>query len=104
MSVPNGEPKDGKLEGIGESEIAFAGAKHPRTDGTFVRFPGKPAANPGGDALLLFGNSGELSTAEIEISGGRARGKTSIGALDVAVEKLETIVLPRRKAAEPKAG
>jgi hypothetical protein len=96
--VDGGVVKPGKLEGITDSEIAFAGGKSERAEGTFIDFAQAPAGMAAGDALVTFGSRGELAAAGLEIREGRVRGRTAaIADLDLPVELIHGIVFPKRK-------
>lgn len=85
-------PVLGKLESIDEKELTFSGTKKARETGIFLQLHSQPKPLAGAEALLLFGNRGELSAGEVEISGGRAQFRTSFAdRIEVPVSALNEI-------------
>ena len=102
LSVGKDAPEIGKLESVGEKELVFSGAKKPRAEGTFIQLRKTASAVAVADAMLVFGQQGEVSVAGLEIRGGRALGRAAFApALDLPVAALQTIALPSRAEKTP---
>jgi hypothetical protein len=87
----------GTLGAIGRTDFYFSGTKRERTKETLLQFANDPKPLTGTDAVLLFGEKGELSVASLEISGGKMRCRTAFSpALDMAVSGLRTIAFRTR--------
>jgi hypothetical protein len=98
ITIESGTPKPGTLEAVSETDLVVSGEKIPRKADIFLEFPNRAEALKGGDALLIFGDKGELSTADLRIREGRAICRTSIIAdLNVSAGTLESIVFPSSK-------
>jgi len=92
-------PKPSQLESVGEKKLIVNGQEIPRKTDIFIEFPNRPEGLASGDALLRFGDHGELSTADLRIREGRVVGRTSIVPdLDVSAEMLEGIIFPSAKS------
>jgi len=95
----------GRLEAVREKELTFAGKTVPLVADTFVKLA--PASPPlsGVEALLSFGNQGEVSLAELQMSEGKVRGRSVFApALELPASALQFIVFASRAAATPGAG
>ncbi len=104
LTVGEARPVVGKLESLAEQELVFAGLTRPRTAGIFLQLhePGPSLAEA--DAMLVFGQQGEVSVAGLEIRAGRARGRTGFAAaLDLPTAALQAVALPSRPAEARKA-
>ena len=98
LTVGKGPPEIGKLESVGEKEMVFSGAKKPRTEGTFIQLHRTVPSLAEADAMLVFGQQGEVSVAGLEIRDGHARGRTGFAeALDFPATALQTVAFPSRQ-------
>ncbi len=105
LSTSGAAAVTGRLESIAGGELTFSGAKKKREPGTFVRLREAGASLADADAMLIFGQQGEVSVANLEIRDGRARGRTGFAAaLDLPVGALKTVAFPARPVAAEKAG
>ncbi len=98
-------PVAGKLESLSAKEIVFSGVKRKREAGTFLRLHGAAPSLAAADAMLVFGQQGEISVAGLEIRDGRARGRAGFAeALDLPTAALQTVVFPSRPEDGEKTG
>ena len=97
LSAGREPPVSGRLESIAEKELLFSGAKKPRTEGTFIQLHKTAPSLAEADAMLVFGQQGEVSVAGLEIRDGRAHGRTGFTeALDFPAAALQTVAFPAR--------
>jgi hypothetical protein len=102
-------PIEGRLEAVTEKELTFAGKTYP-LDGppkveVFAKFPQGPAPLADGDAMVSFGDQGELSMAELQVIDGKVRGKSVFApALELPAAALQFISFPAKKPGEAGAG
>jgi len=98
-------PATGRLESISAAGLVFSGVKRKLEAGTFVRIGDAAPSLPGAEAMLVFGEQGEISVAGLEIRDGRARGRTGFSeALDLPITALQTVAFPARAADAEKTG
>lgn len=99
----DGKSRAGKLESLTDKEIVFSGEKLERKSGMFLQFAQEPTPLVPQEAMLLFGQLGEISVADLEISDGKARCRTVFApALESSITALQTIAFPKRTVAPPK--
>ena len=97
LSAGHGPPVSGRLESIAEKELLFSGEVKPRTEGTFIQLHKSAPSLAEADAMLVFGQQGEVSVAGLEIRDGRARGRTGFAAaLDFPAAALQTVAFLAR--------
>ena len=102
LTVGKESPEMGRLESVAEKELVFSGEKKPRAEGTFIQLHKTAPSLAEADAMLVFGQQGEVSVAGLEIRGGRALGRAAFApALDLPAAALQTIVFPRRAEKTP---
>ncbi|HEV7866396.1 MAG TPA: hypothetical protein VGO90_01840 [Chthoniobacteraceae bacterium] len=96
----------GKLEAISETKIVFGGGKMlERNVPMVLHLPNTPASVSGADAMLMFGQAGEVLAAGLEISEGKARCRTSFSeAFELPVSALQTIAFPTHSRIEAGSG
>ncbi len=99
LSVAPERPVTGRLESISADALVFSGTKIKREEETFVRLRGPVSSLAEADAMLIFGQQGEVSVAGLEIRDGRARGRTAFAPEFVLpTAALQTVVFPSRAA------
>ena len=104
LAVGKERPVTGRLEAISATEIVFSGKKKKLEEGTFLRLGKAAPSLAEADAMLVFGQQGEISVAGLEIRDGRARGWTGFSkALDLPTAALQTVAFPSRVADAEKA-
>lgn len=97
LSVAPDRPVAGRLESITANALVFSGTNKKREEGTFVRLHGPASSLAEADAMLIFGQQGEVGVAGLEIRDGRARGRTGFAAaLDLPTAALQTVAFPSR--------
>ncbi len=97
LTVGKDKPEIGRLESIAEKELTFSGAKKPRAEGTLIQLSKTASSLAEADAMLVFGQQGEVSVAGLEIRDGHARGRTGFAAaLDLPAAALQTVAFPSR--------
>ncbi len=105
LSTPTPPTLTGRLEEVREKEVVFAGKTVPLVAETFVKFPETPAPLAGSDALLSFGEQGEVSLAELQVSEGKVRGKAVFApALELPAAALQFIAFAPQAGAGLGAG
>lgn len=105
LTLGNEPPATGKLQSLSANEIVFSGVKRKREAGTFLRLHDAAPSLAGADAMLVFGQQGEISVAGLEIRDGRARGRAGFAeALDLPTAALQTVVFPSRPEDGEKTG
>ena len=104
LSAGKERPVPGRLEAISEGGILFSGVQKKRAAGTLLRLRDASPSLTGADAMLVFGQQGEVSVAGLEIRDGRARGRTAFAPeLDLPVAALQTVVFPGRQPGAEKS-
>ena len=104
LSAGKERPVAGRLDAITADEIVFSGVKKKRAAGTLLRLREAGPSLTEADAMLVFGQQGEVSVAGLEIRDGRARGRTAFAPeFDLPVAALQTVVFPSRPAGAEKA-
>jgi hypothetical protein len=105
LSTPTPPPVAGRLEEVREKELVFAGKTMPLDAETFVKFSPTPAPLAGTEALLSFGEQGEVSLADVLVSDGKVRGRSVFAPeLELPAGALQSIAFTSRMAAAPGAG
>ncbi len=90
-----GKMRVGHLGALTKDGVVFSGENWERKTGTFVQFAHDADPLAESDAVLLFGDNGELSTADMEVSGGKARFRTVFApAMEASLASLQTIAFP----------
>ncbi|RYD62123.1 MAG: hypothetical protein EOP84_34915, partial [Verrucomicrobiaceae bacterium] len=91
----DGKTRAGQLESLTGDELSFSGEKFPRKAGTFLQFAQETKSLDTADATLLFGEQGEMGTADLEIRDGKARFRTVFAPiLEASLSTLQTIAFP----------
>jgi hypothetical protein len=105
LSTPTPPTVAGRLEEVREKELVFAGKTVPIVPDTLVKFPQAPDALEGGEAMLSFGDQGELTFANLLVSEGKVRGRAVFAtALELPATALQFIAFAPRKDAAMGAG
>jgi hypothetical protein len=105
LSTTTPPPLAGRLEAVREKELTFAGQTVPVLAETFVKFAPTAARLAGAEALLSFGNHGEVSLVDLQMSDGKVRGRSVFApALELPASALQYIAFANRAAAGPGAG
>ncbi len=105
LSTATPPPLMGALEAVREKELVFAGKTVPLAADTFVQFAPTPASLGNPEALLSFGEQGEVSLTEMRISEGKVRGRSIFApALELAASSLQAIALAPGATAAPAVG
>ncbi len=102
LSAPELPGVAGRLEKVRETELVFGGKTVPLGPDTFVQFPQTPTELAEAEALLSFGEQGEVSLAELQIGDGKVRGRSVFApALELATGSLQAIAFAPREMAPP---
>jgi len=95
LSSANDDPISGTLESVSGGVISFSGAEKQIRAGMFVEFPHRPEVLAQADGSLVFGGSGELRVAGLNLADGMAHFRTSFSEdAKMPMAALQTIALP----------
>ncbi|MEK0452029.1 MAG: hypothetical protein RL088_4297 [Verrucomicrobiota bacterium] len=99
LSLPSTPTETGRTTAISEKKITFGGVEKDLMSGTMLRFSDTGKGMADADALLVFGQNGELSAGGLEIREGRAKFRTSFSpSLELETTSLQTIAFPSKSS------
>lgn len=105
LSTGKQPPVAGHVEALQNERMAFAGRMLQFSAETYVRFPPSPAPAMEAEALVLLGEDGEVSVADLWVNDGRLRGRTTFSpALDLPANRMSAIAFPPRERIPDTAG
>jgi hypothetical protein len=101
LSVNEAAPVAGRLEALTDKHIVFSGETKPLQAAKTVYFSHAPSpALEKVDALLLLGQQGEVSAANLEVRDGTVRCRTIFApALELPADSLQALAFPKRPVA-----
>jgi hypothetical protein len=105
LSTPTPPARAGKLEEVREKELVFSGQAIPLAAETFIKFPQTPVPMEGAETMVSFGDQGDVSLAEFEMSEGKVRGRSVFQqAMALPASAVQLITFGSLAPATPRAG
>lgn len=97
LALPATPTESGKLTAIAGGKVTFSGAEKELMSGTMITLGEVAPSTTNGDALLVFGRSGEVSAADLVLRDGKATFRTNFAPqMEMEVTQLATVSFPSR--------